>query len=162
MSLWLLWWPPTGSSMFMVVVMLLMYSVLHCLYSVGNKITITKWSLWKCSHIRHNHDFEITIHFAQELMTLKISDNQIKIEHHPLYKTFVKNCVRCCQNENFWCSQQWKNFIKMVILPILMSAMDKTVVHMITFIYDLPIYAWIIYIYICLYTYNLGLDSGKQ
>ena len=41
MSLWLLWWPPTGSSMFMVVVMLLMYSVLHCLYSVGNKITTT-------------------------------------------------------------------------------------------------------------------------
>ena len=39
MSLWFLWWPPTGSSMFMVVVMLLMYSVLHCLYSVGNKIT---------------------------------------------------------------------------------------------------------------------------
>ena len=39
MSLWLLWWPPTGSSMFMVVVMLLMYSVLYCLYSVGNKIT---------------------------------------------------------------------------------------------------------------------------
>ena len=38
MSLWLLWWPPTGSSMFMVVVMLLIYSVLHCLYSVGNKI----------------------------------------------------------------------------------------------------------------------------
>ena len=41
MSLWLLWWPPTGSSMFMVVVMLLMNSVLHCLYSVGNKITTT-------------------------------------------------------------------------------------------------------------------------
>ena len=39
MSLWLLWWPQTGSSMFMVVVMLLIYSVLHCLYSVGNKIT---------------------------------------------------------------------------------------------------------------------------
>ena len=41
MSLWLLWWPPTGSSMFMVVVMLLMYSVFHWLYSVGNKITTT-------------------------------------------------------------------------------------------------------------------------
>ena len=41
MSLWLLWWPPTGSSMFMVVVMLLNCSVLHCLYSVGNKITTT-------------------------------------------------------------------------------------------------------------------------
>ena len=41
MSLWLLWWPPTGSSMFMVVVMLHIYSVLHCLYSVGNKITTT-------------------------------------------------------------------------------------------------------------------------
>ena len=37
MSLWLLWWPSTGSSMFMVVVMLLMYSALHCLYSVGKK-----------------------------------------------------------------------------------------------------------------------------
>ena len=35
--LWLLWWPPTGSSN--VYVMFLMYSVLHCLYSVGNKIT---------------------------------------------------------------------------------------------------------------------------
>ena len=43
MSLWLLWWPPTGSSMFMVVVILLMYSVLHCLYSVGNKITTTTY-----------------------------------------------------------------------------------------------------------------------
>ena len=32
------------SSMFMVVVMLLMYSVLHCLYSVGNKITTTTMS----------------------------------------------------------------------------------------------------------------------
>ena len=41
MSLWLLWWPPTGSSIFMVVVMLLIYSVLHCLYSVGNKIITT-------------------------------------------------------------------------------------------------------------------------
>ena len=41
MSLWLFWWPPTGSSMIMVVVMLLIYSVLHCLYSVGNKITTT-------------------------------------------------------------------------------------------------------------------------
>ena len=41
MSLWLLWWPPTGSSMFMFVVMLLIYSILHCLYSVGNKITTT-------------------------------------------------------------------------------------------------------------------------
>ena len=41
MSLWLLWWPPTGSSMFMVFVMLHIYSVLHCLYSVGNKITTT-------------------------------------------------------------------------------------------------------------------------
>ena len=40
-SLCLLWWPPTGPSMFMVVVMFLMYSVLHCLYSVGNKITTT-------------------------------------------------------------------------------------------------------------------------
>ena len=40
-SLWLLWWPPTGSSMFMEVVMLLMYSVLHCSYSVGNEITTT-------------------------------------------------------------------------------------------------------------------------
>ena len=45
MSLWLLWWPPTGSSMFMVVVMLLMYSVLHCLYSVGNKITTATTTL---------------------------------------------------------------------------------------------------------------------
>ena len=41
MSLSLLWWPPTGSSMFTVVVMLHIYSVLHCLYSVGNKITTT-------------------------------------------------------------------------------------------------------------------------
>ena len=41
MSLWLLWWPPTGSSMFMLVVMLLICFVLHWLYSVGNKITTT-------------------------------------------------------------------------------------------------------------------------
>ena len=41
MSLWLLWSPPTGSSMFMVVAMLLIYSVPYCLYSVGNKITTT-------------------------------------------------------------------------------------------------------------------------
>ena len=48
MSLWLLWWPPAGSSMFMVVVMLLMYSVLHCLYSVGNKITTTTTTTHDC------------------------------------------------------------------------------------------------------------------
>ena len=41
LSLCRLWWPPTGSSMFMVVVMLLICSVLHCLYSVGNEITTT-------------------------------------------------------------------------------------------------------------------------
>ena len=30
---------------FIVVIMLLMYSVLHCMYSVGNKITISTYSV---------------------------------------------------------------------------------------------------------------------
>ena len=41
MSPWLLWWSPTGSWMFRVVVLLHICSVLHCLYSVGNEITTT-------------------------------------------------------------------------------------------------------------------------
>ena len=76
MSPWLLWWPPTGSSMFMVVVMLLKYSVLHCLYSVGNKITTTtttRHSLWYCSQVTQMnttklYKWELNIGFGNGLV----------------------------------------------------------------------------------------------
>ena len=35
------WWYHVPHSSFLVIIMLLMYSVLHCLYSVGNKMTTT-------------------------------------------------------------------------------------------------------------------------
>ena len=68
MSLWLLWWPPTGSSMFMFVVMLHIYFVLHCLYSVGNKITTTTTRLnyiyptfWKNVRLPPTHHLSLLL-----------------------------------------------------------------------------------------------------
>ena len=74
MSLWLLWWPPTGSSMSMVVVLLFMYSVLHCLYSVGNKNTTTIYrklfaSAW--CNASFYHDVE-EIFWPQPIRSLKL------------------------------------------------------------------------------------------
>ena len=60
MSLWLLWWSPTGSSMFRVVVLLHICSVLHCLYSVGNEITTTtKKILLSYTSFRRICDFSL-------------------------------------------------------------------------------------------------------
>ena len=71
MSLWLLWWPPAWSSMLMVVVMLLMCSVLHCLYSVRNKITTA---------------------------TTTTHDCVIKWKHFPRYWPFVRGIYRSAVN----------------------------------------------------------------
>ena len=90
MSLWLLWWPPTGSSMFMVVVMLLIYAVLHCLYSVGNKITTTttKTQIGGCYSWLVNSIF-IHRSITWDYNTDIYHDNVTKWEHFPRYWPFV-------------------------------------------------------------------------
>ena len=83
MSLWLLWWPPTGSSMFMVVVMLLIYSVLHCLYSVGNKITTTTGMGNEINHLCvlsiRNNKFILLFVYHQNNFALKGVNVSIKV-----------------------------------------------------------------------------------
>ena len=109
MSLWPLWWPPTGSSMFMVVVMLLICSVLHCLYSVGNKITTTTTNdVLELIQSPSNGDIVEFQHFydtkdsAIEMVHKNFLKKSLNINKHASYTCIYKEFKRCPVTHRAW------------------------------------------------------------
>ena len=81
---------------FLVFIMLLMYSVLRCLYFIGNKIT----TLW----IMRNNLLS-SFHWEKYALVCHASHSN---RHYHFDEIFIIGCTGSCQIDNFQCSQWWK------------------------------------------------------
>ena len=108
MSRWLLWWPPTESSMSIIsscYIVTYMHSGWHCLYSVGNKVTTTTGSM--CTHIL------VVWHYEQSTLTLVLRYKNVTF-FVCLFVCFLLVCVSVL----FVC---WVVLLLLLLLLLLLS-----------------------------------------